>query len=109
MSGCNALCRGNGSEFCGGTGRLDVYNYNNTFTLPTGTETSTGPTATPTSPPTSGDYVYYGCQTEGTFARALAGKGTSSATMTVEVCEAFCVGYDYFGMEYGQECKEFRR
>ena len=24
--------------------------------------------------------------------------------MTVEVCEAFCAGYAYFGTEYGQEC-----
>jgi hypothetical protein len=24
--------------------------------------------------------------------------------MTLEVCEAFCVGYTYWGVEYGREC-----
>lgn len=104
--GCSAPCRGNASEFCGGTNRLDVYTFNNIFTPPTGTNlTTSAPTTTPTSSPSTGDYKYYGCQTEGSFSRALTGKGITSATMTVEFCSVFCAGYAYFGMEYGQECE----
>lgn len=104
--GCNAPCRGNASEFCGGTNRLDVYTFNNTFTIPTGTNSTTSPpTSIPTSPPSAGDYKYYSCRTEGSFSRALTGNGTTSASMTVEYCSGFCTGYIYFGMEYGQECE----
>jgi len=103
LSGCNILCNGNASEYCGGTSRLNVYNFNGTFTPPTTPTTTT--TVSPTAVPTAGAYVYYGCQTEGFNVRALGAKGTSSPTMTIETCEAFCSGYDYFGTEYGQECK----
>jgi hypothetical protein len=24
--------------------------------------------------------------------------------MTLEVCQAFCTGFTYFGVEYGREC-----
>jgi hypothetical protein len=80
-----------------------VYNFNGTFTPPTTTSTATT-TAPPTSVPSSGAYTYFGCQTEGTFSRALAAKAFSSDTMTIEVCQAFCAGYTYFGTEYGREC-----
>jgi hypothetical protein len=35
------LCNGNHSEFCGGSSRLDVYDYNNSVSLPPWTTTST--------------------------------------------------------------------
>lgn len=47
--------------------------------------TSTGPSLAP--------YVYYGCQTEATNARALSGATKALDTMTLEVCETFCSGY----------------
>ncbi|RDW91110.1 hypothetical protein BP5796_02275 [Coleophoma crateriformis] len=34
VSGCNQLCNGNLSEYCGGTSRLSVYDFNRTVTLP---------------------------------------------------------------------------
>ncbi|KAL3424090.1 WSC domain-containing protein [Phlyctema vagabunda] len=34
LTGCNTLCYGNFSEYCGGNGRLNVYNYENAVNLP---------------------------------------------------------------------------
>ncbi|KAF9880502.1 copper radical oxidase [Colletotrichum karsti] len=36
--------------------------------------------------------------------RALKDSGTSSDSMTKEVCAEFCKDYKYFGVEYGREC-----
>lgn len=52
-----------------------------------------------------GQYVYYGCQTEATNARALAGAAFASDTMTLEICATNCAGFKYYGTEYGRECK----
>lgn len=110
ISGCSTLCSGNSSEFCGGTNRLDVYDFNNTaiVTAPF-TTTTAGATPTSTSPPsiqqTVGVYNYFGCQTEAVGARALASKASDASNMTLESCEASCIGYTYFGTEYGRECK----
>ncbi|KAH9207298.1 hypothetical protein DL95DRAFT_527981 [Leptodontidium sp. 2 PMI_412] len=40
VSGCSMLCNGNFSEFCGGSSRLDVYDFNKTVTLPPWNTTS---------------------------------------------------------------------
>ncbi|OIW32843.1 WSC-domain-containing protein, partial [Coniochaeta ligniaria NRRL 30616] len=65
--------------------------------------------ATTANPPLpwTGDATYtsLGCYTEATSGRALTGNSTSNSTnMTASVCKAFCYGYKYFGVEYGQEC-----
>lgn len=36
--------------------------------------------------------------------RALSANYFGGDDMTLEACAAFCVGYDYFGTEYSQEC-----
>ncbi|KAG4437963.1 hypothetical protein IFR05_006544 [Cadophora sp. M221] len=105
LSGCNMLCAGNLSEYCGGGNRLNVYNFNNAIA----TITASAPTPTGTGPsikPVVGTYSYYGCQTEGTVARALAGSATASDGMTLEVCQTFCANGNFalFGVEYGREC-----
>jgi WSC domain len=41
LTGCNMLCNGNKSEFCGGGGRLNLYDYNHAVTLPPYTTIST--------------------------------------------------------------------
>jgi hypothetical protein len=107
LSSCSQLCNGNFSEYCGGPNLLDVYNFNSTGTSPTGTSATVTATTTvpPSSVPTVGPYFYYGCQTEGNNTRALAAKSTATDTMTIEYCESFCLGYTYFGTEYGRECK----
>lgn len=65
--------------------------------------------ATASSPPLpwTGDLTYspLGCYTEASSGRALTALSYSSATnMTATTCKAFCYGYKYFGVEYGQEC-----
>ncbi|PQE05807.1 WSC domain-containing protein [Rutstroemia sp. NJR-2017a BVV2] len=109
ISGCSTLCSGNSSEYCGGTNRLDIYNYNNAAITSDPMATSTAnPSASPTVPPsiqqTIGAYNYYGCRTEGVDARALSSKASADSSMSLEACEASCVGYTYFGTEYGREC-----
>ncbi|KAM3075160.1 hypothetical protein ACMFMF_005839 [Clarireedia jacksonii] len=109
-SGCSTLCTGNLSEYCGGTNRLDIYNYNNaTITSDPTTTSSTANTLTSSTVPPSiqqtvGAYNYYGCRTEGVDTRALSSKVSADNNMSLEVCEASCVGYTYFGTEYSREC-----
>jgi hypothetical protein len=56
--------------------------------------------------PTIGTYSYIGCYTEATNARALSAKASYDyVAMTLEECYADCIGYTYFGVEYGGECK----
>ncbi|KAK9426512.1 putative WSC domain-containing protein [Seiridium unicorne] len=55
--------------------------------------------------PTVSSYMLVGCWTEGSGARALSAKSTSSSdSMTLESCASFCSAYHYFGTEYGGEC-----
>ena len=91
---------------CQGGNRLNVYNFNNAIA----TITASAPAPTGTGPaikPTIGPYSYYGCQTEGTTARALAGAAMASDSMTLEICQTFCAAGNFalFGVEYGRECK----
>lgn len=50
-------------------------------------------------------YDYAGCYTEATFGRALAEKTTYDDLMTNQLCAASCVGYTWFGTEYGREVR----
>ncbi|KAI1310047.1 heme peroxidase [Xylaria venustula] len=90
LSECNTPCSGDPSEYCGAGNRLDLY-YSNT-------------TAGPSQPLVVGNYSWYGCQTEGTGVRALAGRSLVTNNMTLDACATFCAGWTYFGTEYGAEC-----
>ncbi|KAL2271185.1 hypothetical protein VTJ83DRAFT_556 [Remersonia thermophila] len=106
-SGCNILCNGNSSEYCGGPGRLNVYNFEGQFEQPTSTSGPTDPTSTPAAPSQPeevGDYAWYGCYTEATGMRALSAATFASDEMTLEACAAFCSAFTYFGTEYSREC-----
>ncbi|KAK3341705.1 glyoxal oxidase-like protein [Lasiosphaeria hispida] len=123
-TGCDMLCNGNSSEYCGAGNRLDVYSSGGLLTtsasnvlttqtptaVPTAVSTATislsvGPAPTgPSQPATVGNYDLYGCQTEGTGARALVAATYASDEMTLESCRAFCSAYTYFGVEYAREC-----
>jgi len=119
----HALClkscltfKDNGTEYCGGPNRLNVYQKNGTYTPPTSiVSTSTGSTAAPGgSAPTStggpqlkqtvSNYVFQGCYTEATNGRALSTKTYANDSMTLESCAAFCFPNSMFGVEYGREC-----
>jgi hypothetical protein len=130
LVGCNMLCNGNHSEFCGGSSRIDVYDYNDSVNLPPWTSTSgVVPPATSTAPPSTvgtsvapttslaapsqklavkpgvGNYIFRGCYTEATNGRALSAASFFDYTaMTLEECASDCAAYKYFGVEYGGEC-----
>jgi hypothetical protein len=103
LSGCSSLCAGNLSEYCGGSGRLNVYNLNNA--IATITTSPSAPSTTPAIKPVVGAYSYVGCQTEGNGTRALTQKFQADDTMTLEYCANVCVTYKFFGVEYGRECE----
>jgi hypothetical protein len=127
-TGCTMLCNGNNMEMCGGGNRLNVYSNQPVVsssssvvvaitsssssivvaTVATSTATSStsvAPVPTgPVQPAAVANYVWYGCRTEATAARALSAKTYAADTMTLESCQAFCAGYDYFGVEYAREC-----
>ncbi|KAH9996954.1 WSC domain-containing protein [Xylariaceae sp. FL0662B] len=60
----------------------------------------------PTQPSDIANYIWYGCQTEATNARALSMYTYADDAMTLESCQAFCSGKgtSYFGLEYAREC-----
>lgn len=80
---CNMICNGNSSEYCGGSGRLNMYT------------TKSAPTA----------WTALGCYTDSVAARTLT-TAEYPGTMTVELCTSACksAGYVYAGVEYGGEC-----
>lgn len=92
QTGCDMACSGDSSKTCGGMSRLSVYNY--TMYLPT------------IIVPSVGTYLFKGCYTEGTSARALDGFAFANSTLTAEQCVTTCEGksFAFAGVEYGSEC-----
>lgn len=90
-------CRGNASEYCGGSDRLELYSTTRAPAKPTAT-------ATLAHRPTVAGYTLVGCWAEGQGARALAQKATADRAMSNEACARFCKGHKYFDTEYGSEC-----
>ncbi|KAI9840491.1 MAG: hypothetical protein M1838_004047 [Thelocarpon superellum] len=103
-SGCDMLCNGNSSEYCGGASRLNAYSLNGAATT---TGSGTGPTTTPSGPaivPTIGAYKFLGCYTEATNGRAISAKVIDTPDMNLNYCAGNCSSYTYWGVEYGTEC-----
>ncbi|KAF2001319.1 WSC-domain-containing protein [Amniculicola lignicola CBS 123094] len=99
---CNSGCTGNGNQTCGGDGYLHDTPHISLF------GDSTRFNGNTTSPPLQitpsvGIYNFLACYTEPS-GKALNDKGTSSNVMTVQICQAYCSGYAYFGLEFGAEC-----
>lgn len=88
-SDCSFACPGNAQEKCGAGNRLNL--YKNLQYSAAGNPTIPG-------------YIYQACYSDSTGSRTLSDSSTSSDTMTVEACAAFCNGATYFGVEYGREC-----
>ncbi len=104
VSGCNVLCNGNKTQYCGGGNRLNLYQTDGTI-APTISGGVSPPTPTgPIVVPAVAGFLSIGCYTEGTNARALSVQGPGGATNTIESCAAACLAYTYFGTEYGAEC-----
>ena len=71
-SGCNMVCIGNYSEYCGGSSLLNVYEFGNSFTPPTSATTTTSSatsttttttSSTPSNTPKSNVWTSLGCYT----------------------------------------------
>ncbi|KAK3079653.1 hypothetical protein LTS18_004221 [Coniosporium uncinatum] len=115
-SGCMTMaCRGNNSEYCGAASRAQVYQLGGTkqnYTAPSssstaGTASATSATAAPTVTSISdlSNYTYVGCFNETHDRRALNGLAANGGSKnTLNSCAASCLGYNYFGVEYGSEC-----
>lgn len=90
LNGCNMICNGNSSEFCGGPNRLDVYRLGARSII---------------SPP----WAPLGCYTDSVQARTLSvglPVPGGAANMTQENCQNVCLAnnYNLAGVEYSQEC-----
>ncbi|ETN45954.1 uncharacterized protein HMPREF1541_00136 [Cyphellophora europaea CBS 101466] len=90
LAGCNMICNGNSSEYCGGPNRLDVYVL--------GARSIIAP-----------DWAPLGCYTDSVTARTLSvGMPVPGgpANMTQENCQQACFAsnYNISGVEYSQEC-----
>ena len=101
---CTFACAGDPNDRCGGVGGYLSVFYDPTQYTPGGNVT-TGPNTNPGTVQTVGNYNYVGCYSEATNGRALAGKTPAAPIngFTIELCQAACQGYQYFGMEFGNE------
>ncbi|KAI8316250.1 hypothetical protein K4K61_008784 [Colletotrichum sp. SAR11_59] len=94
QTGCNMLCSGNSTEYCGGGNFINV--YKSSAALKTASTVPAG-------------WTGQGCLKDNVLGRAL-GVGMAvaggPASMTVESCVAACsaAGYQIAGVEYSQEC-----
>ncbi|KAL8809186.1 MAG: hypothetical protein Q9200_003633 [Gallowayella weberi] len=118
-SGCDKPCKGNTTEFCGGSNRLNVYHTSSTSSAasvsdaPPASVTATSSTtsssaASASSSPTGipSGWTYKGCYVDNANGRILINTQPSSSTQTNEKCIAACqaAGYSVAGMEFGSEC-----
>ncbi|KAL8818955.1 MAG: hypothetical protein Q9223_002519 [Gallowayella weberi] len=109
---CNYACSGDPSETCGGRqtgagGYISIYYDSTRFTPSLNDSTGTGTVGGgPQTVNQSGDYSYIGCYSEVAGGRALSGKTPAAPATgtTVESCAAACQGFQYFGVEYSNEC-----
>ena len=102
---CTFSCTGDANDACGGAGGYVSIYYDSTRYTP-GTDDSTGPTGGPVTVNSTGNYNYAGCFSEATNGRALSSLSPRAPAngFSIELCEAACQGYQYFGMEYANEC-----
>lgn len=105
------LCNGNFSEYCGGSSRLDVYNYTNsvstsTSASQTGTSTSSVSISTPTQTGFPTGWIYQGCWVDGLDGRILNNQQPDNQALTQQSCVETCAtaGYTIAGMEYSVQC-----
>lgn len=92
-------CGGNVQQLCGGPNTLSLY----VSTGPTATGLSTDLTSQAVTLPTGWSAASSPCIQE-VAGRALVDKSFASDDMTIAKCSAFCVDFQYAGLEYGREC-----
>lgn len=112
-TGCNMVCSGNSTEYCGGPNRLNMYSRDGKPPPPPPTTTDTGDVPEPTGPSVvqyADGFQYLGCYTEAADGRALDDleNPVPGAVLTVELCADACTGFQYMGVEYGEWYQIFR-
>ncbi|WPH02215.1 Hypothetical protein R9X50_00507000 [Acrodontium crateriforme] len=128
-SGCNMVCNGNGSEYCGGPNRLNVYTLGTVSSSSSSSAaasstaaastssvaassssssaaaSSSSAAASPSGLPTG--WSYKGCWVDNANGgRVLQVQNADNSTMTVESCTNACQqsGYKIAGLEYSTQC-----
>lgn len=88
---CDVPCGGDATHICGGGWLLSVFQ-----------KVSTSPTT-----PSIRGWRHSWCYTD-SEERTLSGRMQTSSDMTPSRCAQFCCGWEYFGIENGNECKHPR-
>lgn len=99
------MTTGGVQEICGGYSYVSIYNNTDpTFVANGSLANSAGgiAVALPLIPFASN---YLGCATDGkSGTQALTSNSIQQVTMSIDVCAAYCVGYQYYGLEYSSQC-----
>ncbi|KAL9085044.1 MAG: hypothetical protein Q9165_007785 [Trypethelium subeluteriae] len=109
---CTFSCPGDVSQACGGNGGYISIYYDSSVFTPTNqtynqsSTQSSGSGGGPQIVQSTSNFNYIGCYSEGSNGRALSGKApaTPQAGGSVEYCASQCAGFEYFGVEYANEC-----
>jgi hypothetical protein len=130
-TGCNMACKGNATEMCGGSNRMNLYQFSGTLptstsippnTIPSTAPTSIPPTTTPVTVPSSTTpvptptqnpnmlkgWMNQGCWQDnvGPYGRTVVNQQPDNANLTQESCVQTCanLGYSIAAMEYYKQC-----
>lgn len=101
------MTKGGKQDLCGGYGMINVYNNTDPAFNASGDVSDSAGNAPIYQPLTPFPSNYLGCYTDG-GARTLTGKNTQANNVSIETCQDFCsqgAGFQYFGLEFGQQCK----
>ncbi|GAC95998.1 hypothetical protein PHSY_003576 [Pseudozyma hubeiensis SY62] len=89
---CNLPCNADSSQICGGSNRLSVYS-------------DAAQVAMVSQPAQVGSWNSLGCYVDSTANRVINDKVPQLGSKTsITSCSQACAGYNFFGVEYGQEC-----
>ncbi|KAK6343669.1 hypothetical protein TWF730_011259 [Orbilia blumenaviensis] len=83
---------------------IDHVPQGTTTTTTSRTTTTTTGAATPTINPGTNGFTYYGCYSDDVNARVLSNQYVDANGMTIAACMDRAAGYNFAGVEYGQEC-----
>jgi hypothetical protein len=110
-SGCDMVCNGNSTEYCGGPNRLNLYGREGTGTTALSSSTPTATTsasssavATATGLPEG--WSSKGCWVDNANGRILINQQPDDPQLTVSSCTRKCLGlgYSVAGLEYSTQC-----
>ncbi|KAJ7025972.1 galactose oxidase [Mycena alexandri] len=94
ITDCNLPCTGNGSEFCGGPARLNIF------------WSGVEPPPPPTIPLSIGNWESLGCYSDNVDGRALVDMPAVDGSVSLETCTAACftAGMPFAGAEFADQC-----